>query len=293
MNSDHSHQQEQAYKLVARALNWVAENQADQPDLERLSVEMGLSPYHLQRTFQDWAGVSPKQFLKSLTRQDALARLKRGSSVLDAALESGLSGPGRLHDLMITTEALSPGEVRKLGKGVAIQYGSGPTPFGQAVLAWTDRGINFLGFCEDTGYDTVVHELKNQWPSAEFKLSQKAAAKQLEKIFSDFGKTPLRLWLTGSPFQLKVWEALLSIPENSHASYGQIAAYIGQPRASRAVGSAVGSNPVAWIIPCHRVIRKLGGLGGYRWGEITKQAMIGYEAFVKTGSTGSYTSSTK
>jgi AraC family transcriptional regulator of adaptative response/methylated-DNA-[protein]-cysteine methyltransferase len=269
---------ENTYKQVARALNWVADHQADQPDLERLSVEIGLSPYHLQRTFQDWAGVSPKQFLKSLTRQDALNRLQRGSTVLEAALETGLSGPGRLHDLMITTEALSPGEVRRLGKGVEIQYGSGNTPFGQAVLAWTERGINFLGFCEDVGYDTVINTLKKRWKSANFNIDQKAAADQLEKIFSDCDKTPVRLWLKGSPFQLKVWEALLSIPENAHASYGQIASCIGHPHASRAVGSAIGNNPVAWIIPCHRVIRRLGGLGGYRWGKITKQAMIGYEA---------------
>jgi AraC family transcriptional regulator of adaptative response/methylated-DNA-[protein]-cysteine methyltransferase len=271
---DHEH----AYKQVARALNWVADHHADQPDLERLSVEIGLSPCHLQRTFQDWAGVSPKQFLKSLSRQHALIRLQRGSTVLEAALETGLSGPGRLHDLMITTEALSPGEVRTLGKGVEIQYGSGNTPFGQAVLAWTERGINFLGFCEDVGYDTVINTLKKRWKSANFNIDQKAAADQLEMIFSDCGKTPVRLWLKGSPFQLKVWEALLSIPENAHASYGQIASCIGHPHASRAVGSAIGSNPVAWIIPCHRVIRRLGGLGGYRWGTITKQAMIGYEA---------------
>ena len=271
---DHEH----AYKQVARALNWVADHHADQPDLERLSVEIGLSPCHLQRTFQDWAGVSPKQFLKSLSRQHALIRLQRGSTVLEAALETGLSGPGRLHDLMITTEALSPGEVRRLGNGVEIRYGSGNTPFGQAVLAWTERGINFLGFCEDVGYDTVINTLKKRWKSANFNIDQKAAADQLEMIFSDCGKTPIRLWLKGSPFQLKVWEALLSIPENAHASYGQIASCIGHPRASRAVGSAIGNNPVAWIIPCHRVIRRLGGLGGYRWGKITKQAMIGYEA---------------
>ena len=269
---------EQAYKTVAKALSWVADHRTDQPDLERLSVEIGLSRHHLQRTFQDWAGVSPKQFLKSLTRQDALNRLQRGNTVLDTALETGLSGPGRLHDLMITTEALSPGEVRRLGEGVVIQYGSGNTPFGEAVLAWTDRGINFLGFCEDVGHDTVINTLKNRWRSADFKFDQETAANQLEMIFSDCGKTPIRLWLKGSPFKLKVWEALLSIPQNAHASYGQIAACIGRPHASRAVGSAIGSNPVAWIIPCHRVIRSLGGLGGYRWGTITKQAMIGYEA---------------
>jgi len=270
--------QQQAYKTVAKALNWVADNHEDQPDLERLAREIGLSPHHLQRTFQDWAGVSPKQFLKSLTSHDALDRLQRGSTVLEAALESGLSGPGRLHDLMITTEALSPGEVRRLGEGVEIHYGTGDTPFGQAVLAWTERGINFLGFCQDVGHDMVINTLKTRWKSAKFKNDQKAAANQLEMIFSDCDKIPFRLWLKGSPFQLKVWEALLSIPENAHASYGQIASCIGHPNASRAVGSAIGSNPVAWIIPCHRVIRRLGGLGGYRWGTTTKQAMIGYEA---------------
>ncbi len=268
----------QAYNTIARALNWVADHHADQPDLDRLALEIGLSPHHLQRTFQDWAGVSPKQFLKSLTKQDALNRLQRGSTVLATALETGLSGPGRLHDLMITTEALSPGEVRKLGEGVEIHYGSGNTPFGQAVLAWTERGINFLGFCEDVGYDTVINTLKTRWKSANFKMGQKTAEHQLEMIFSDCDKTPIRLWLKGSPFQLKVWEALLSIPQNAHVSYGQIASCIGHPDASRAVGSAIGSNPVAWIIPCHRVIRRLGGLGGFKWGSITKQAMIGYEA---------------
>lgn len=278
--------QQQAYKMVAKALNWVADHHADQPDLERLALEIGLSPHHLQRTFQDWAGVSPKQFLKSLTRQDALNRLQRGSTVLEAALESGLSGPGRLHDLMITTEALSPGEVRRLGEGVDIYYGTGDSPFGQAVLAWTERGVNFLGFCQDVGHDTVINSLKNRWKSAKFNMDQKAAANQLEMIFSACGKTPVRLWLKGSPFQLKVWEALLSIPENAHASYGQIASCIGHPNASRAVGSAIGSNPVAWIIPCHRVIRRLGGLGGYRWGTTTKQAMIGYEASCFSPDTG-------
>jgi AraC family transcriptional regulator of adaptative response/methylated-DNA-[protein]-cysteine methyltransferase len=269
---------QQSYNTVAKALNWVADHHEDQPDLEHLSREIGLSPHHLQRTFQDWAGVSPKQFLKSLTRQDALNRLQRGSTVLETALETGLSGPGRLHDLMITTEALSPGEVRNLGNGVDIQYGSGSTPFGQAVIAWTGRGINFLGFCEDTGYDAVINALKQRWKSARFTIDQQTASNQLDMIFSDCGSTPVRLWLKGSPFQLKVWEALLAIPENAHASYGQIASAIGHPRASRAVGSAIGSNPVAWIIPCHRVIRRLGGLGGYRWGKITKQAIIGYEA---------------
>ena len=266
------------YQLVARTLKWVASHRQEQPDLEQLSREMGLSPHHLQRTFQEWAGVSPKQFLKSLTRQEARERLISGNSVLETALDTGLSGPGRLHDLMVSTEALSPGEVRSLGKGVEIRYGSACTPFGESILAWTNRGINFLGFTQDTGYDNVVSSLKSRWIDADFVKDQKGARDQLELVFAGTGGKPIRLWLRGSPFQLKVWEALIAIPEGAHATYGQIASRIGQPSASRAVGSAIGSNPVAWIFPCHRVIRQLGELGGYRWGEITKQAMIGYEA---------------
>ncbi len=269
---------ESNYKLIARTLEWVANHHSEQPDLERLSSEMGLSPHHLQRTFQDWAGVSPKQFLKSLTRQAARERLLGGNSVFDSALDAGLSGPGRLHDLMVTTEALSPGEIRTLGKGVEIRYGSGQTLFGEAVLSWTERGINFLGFTEDFGLDNVVNALKDQWKFADFTVDQSGAQEKLNEVFSGIRGTPIKLWLKGSPFQLKVWEALMAIPEGAHASYGQIASRVGNPSASRAVGTAIGSNPIAWIIPCHRVIRQLGELGGYRWGEITKQAMIGYEA---------------
>ncbi len=266
------------YQLVARTLEWVAAHRSDQPDLERLSKEMGLSPHHLQRTFQDWAGVSPKQFLKSLTRQAARHRLIEGYSVLDAALDSGLSGPGRLHDLMVTTEALSPGEIRTLGKGVEIRYGSGQTLFGEALIAWTERGINFLAFTEYSGLNIAVNYLKKQWISADFQSDQSGADQLLGQVFSDTGDQAIKLWLKGSPFQLKVWEALMAIPDGAHASYGQIASRIGHPSASRAVGTAIGNNPIAWIIPCHRVIRQLGELGGYRWGEITKQAMIGFEA---------------
>ncbi len=239
---------------------------------------MGVSPHHLQRTFQKWAGVSPKQFLKSLTRNAALERLKTGSSVLDAALESGLSGPGRLHDLMISTDALTPGEIRQHGQGVQLDYGFGETLFGQALIAWTPRGINFLGFSGENGAELTLATLQEQWAKANFRESSTAAQKQLDTIFSGSNDKPLALWLRGSPFQLKVWEALLEIPDGTHSSYGQLAARIGQPGAARAVGTAVGSNPVAWIIPCHRVIRKMGELGGYRWGGYTKQAMIGYEA---------------
>lgn len=266
------------YELIARAIHWVAEHQPEQPSLELLAEEMGVSPFHLQRTFQDWAGVTPKQFLKSLTRRAALQRLLNGSSVLDAALSAGLSGPGRLHDLTITTEALTPGEIRKRGSGVRLEFGFGETPFGQALVCWNSRGLNFLGFCDELGPQDAFAQLRGQWSNAVFEEDPAAARAWLSRIFSANGEQPLRLWLRGSAFQLKVWEALLDIPEGTHTSYGLLARQIGNPAAARAVGSAVGSNPLAWIIPCHRVIRQLGDLGGYRWGEVTKRAMIGFEA---------------
>jgi len=266
------------YKLISETIQWVAEHQSTQPDLQRLSSEMGVSPHHLQRTFQTWAGVSPKQFLKSLTRKAALDRLKNGCSVLDAALDSGLSGPGRLHDLMISTDALTPGEIRKHGAGVQLDYGFGETLFGRALIAWTSRGVSFLGFSEENGDALTLESLREQWGNASFREDSREAQQWLDVIFSGSNDKSIPLWLRGSPFQLKVWEALLEIPEGTHSSYGQLAARIGQPGAARAVGSAVGTNPVAWIIPCHRVIRQMGETGGYRWGGFTKQAMIGYEA---------------
>lgn len=272
------------YELIARAIRWVADHQSQQPDLDFLATAMGVSPHHLQRTFQNWAGVSPKQFLKSLTRQAALERLMAGNNVLEAALSVGLSGPGRLHDLLVTTEALTPGEIRRRGEGVKLEFGSGATPFGSAVVCWNSRGLNFLGFCQESGTTKVLDELRATWSGAEFTEQPMLAQNWLDRVFDLGQNQPLRLWLRGSPFQLKVWEALLAIPEGAHVSYGSLARQIGQPAASRAVGSAVGANPLAWIIPCHRVIRQMGELGGYRWGTVTKQAMIGLEACRRSGS---------
>lgn len=266
------------YELVAQCLRWLAAHQAEQPDLGRLATEVGVSPYHLQRIFQAWAGVSPKQFLKALTRDAALERLVAGLPVLESAIGSGLSGPGRLHDLVVSTDALTPGEIRSRGRSVDIRYGFGHSLFGEALVAWTRRGITFLGFCEDAGTRRSLDSLMHQYPEAQFVEDRPGAKSWLERVFRDVGRQPPRLWLRGSPFQLRVWTALLSIPPGAHASYGQIAAAIGQPGATRAVGNAVGRNPVAWLIPCHRVIRQIGELGGYRWGPVTKQAMVAYEA---------------
>lgn len=269
---------EKHFDLVACALNWIVENQVYQPRLDVIAGEIGTSPYHLQRVFQAWAGVSPKQFLKFLTREAALERLADGETVLEAALASGLSGPGRLHDLLITTDALTPGEARRRGAGVELAYGFGSTPFGDALVAWNSRGISFLGFCFCLGRERALEELRSRWPDAALSIDDKEAEKRLFSIFQRAGSEPMGVWLRGSPFQLKVWEALLAIPEGSFASYGDIAKMAGCPGAARAVGSAVGSNPVAWLIPCHRVIRSVGELGGYRWGPATKYAMAGFEA---------------
>lgn len=266
------------YDTVAAAIRWMTEHRDQQPDLDSLADAIGVSPHHLQRTFTRWAGVSPKQFLKHLTRTAALERLAEGCSVLDAALSVGLSGPGRLHDLLISTEAVTPGEARTLGSGVRFGFGSGDTPFGGAVTAWSPRGLSFLGFCGDSGPASCIEALREQWPRASFQEDSITAQGWLDQIFAGSRREPLRIWLSGTPFRLKVWQALLSIPPGALATYGSLARLLGQAGAARAIGSAVGANPLAWIIPCHRVIRESGEFGGYRWGATAKQAMIGLEA---------------
>ncbi len=277
MNSQHH------YQLISEALHWLCQNQQNQPSLEELAQHTGLSPHYLQRIFQDWAGVSPKQFLQYLTKAQALERLSQGQTVLDSALSSGLSGPGRLHDLMISTEAMTPGEAKRKGLGVKMRYGYGMTPFGEALLAWTDRGVCFLGFCHEEGKVHAWEHLNQQWPDADLSEDRVQAANELERIFTEKDQQKLKIWLRGSPFQLRVWEALLSLPAGTHCTYGQMAAFTGNAGASRATGSAIGRNPVSWLIPCHRVITSLGTMGGYRWGINTKQAMIGYEAAISAG----------
>ena len=271
------------YQLIADALHWLCQNQQNQPGLEELAAHVGLSPHYVQRLFQEWAGVSPKQFLKYLTKAQAMERLRQGQTVLDSALSSGLSGPGRLHDLLITTQAMTPGEAKLKGLGVEMRYGYGLTPFGEALLAWTDRGVCFLGFCREKGRQHIRKHLSQQWPDANLSEHHSQAGSKLAEIFTEKEHGKLKIWLRGSPFQLRVWEALLNIPPGTHCTYGQLASITGHTGASRATGSAVGRNPVSWLIPCHRVITSLGELGGYRWGTNTKQAIIGYEAAISAG----------
>ncbi|MGB5290482.1 MAG: methylated-DNA--[protein]-cysteine S-methyltransferase [Lysobacterales bacterium] len=269
---------QQHYQLIAQALHWLCQNQQDQPSLEDLAKHVGLSPHYLQRLFQEWAGVSPKQFLKYLTKAQAIERLKQGQTVLDSAISSGLSGPGRLHDLLITTQAMTPGEAKRKGRDVDVSYGYGMTPFGEALLAWTDRGVCFLGFCHEEGRQHSWDHFNQQWPDANLTGNDSKANRKLAEIFDESEPKQLKIWLRGSPFQLRVWEALLKLPSGTHCTYGQLASFAGNAGASRATGSAIGRNPVSWLIPCHRVINSLGTVGGYRWGTNTKRAMIGYEA---------------
>lgn len=264
--------------MAAKAIYWLIEQRDASPSLRALADHLGLSEAHVQKSFQANVGLSPKQFLGLLTRDEALQRLRRGETVLDAALNSGLSGPGRLHDLLIRTDALTPGEARRMGSGVSLEYGFGETPFGRAMLAWSDRGITFLGFDTRGEEALLIENLMQQWPDAGLERNDAQATGRLDAIFDASREQPLRVWLRGSPFQLQVWKALLSIPADHHVSYGQLARKLGKEKASRAVGSAIGRNPVAWLIPCHRVITSSGALGGYRWGLQTKQLMIGIEA---------------
>jgi len=272
MNSQHH------FQMIADSIHWLCQNQQNQPGLEELAEHVGMSPHYIQRIFQEWAGVSPKQFLKYLTKTQALERLRQGQSVLDAAVSSGLSGPGRLHDLIVTTEAMTPGQAKTNGRGVEVTFGYGQTPFGEALLGWTDKGICFLGFAHDDGKDRLWSHFRQQWPDAIVLEDHPQAELKLTEIFTGTDRKDLRIWLRGSPFQLRIWEALISVPSGVHCTYGQLATLTGNPGASRATGTAIGRNPVSWLIPCHRVINSIGTLGGYRWGINTKQAMIGYEA---------------
>lgn len=268
------------YAIVAAAIRYLDAHRAAQPSLAELSAHVGLSPAHLQRVFSAWAGVSPAQFLQYLTRESARHRL-RSLPVLDAALAAGLSGSGRLHDLMLRWEGVTPGEYRSGGAGLQIVYGEAASPFGRCFLARTARGVCKLAFFDDDAAFTW-HEaaLRADWPAATRQRDDAQMAALAALVFPSSGgrREPLRLLLRGSAFQLKVWEALLAIPEGALCSYQNVADAIGAPRATRAVASAIARNDIGWLIPCHRVIRATGEFSHYRWGDTRKQAMIGREA---------------
>ena len=274
----------QDYARIERALNFIRENFRDQPSLDEIADAAALSPFHFQRLFSRWAGVSPKQFLGFLTLDHAKKALDRAESVLDAAYEAGLSGPSRLHDLFVGFEGVTPGEYKAMGGGLDIRTGIHHGPFGDFVIAVTDRGIcalQFFGPETPGGPDAALADIGARFPGARIRAAQDETAALCEAVFGPgHGDTsrPLRLWFKGTNFQIRVWQALLSIPPGALVTYGDIARAIGAPTAARAVGTAVGANPIALLIPCHRVIRA-GNLfdTNYRWGPARKLAMIGWE----------------
>lgn len=268
------------YARVAAVIRYLDEHQAAQPDLAELAVASGLSPAHFHRLFHRWAGVTPKDFLQCLTAEQAKHRLRQSTSVLETALATGLSGPGRLHDLLVTLEAASPGEYKTCGQGMRIDWGRVGSPFGDCSIGWNVRGICHLAFHEPDTEFAVPSELQENWPAAEFHRDDRGARQHTIRIFnfSAAPPAPLRVFVRGTEFQLRVWRALLRIPPGCLASYGRLAEKIAAPQAARAVGTACGANPVAYLIPCHRVIRETGVVQGYRWGNIRKRTLLAWEA---------------
>lgn len=266
------------YARVARAITWLRDHAEHQPDLDTVARAIGLSPAHCQRLFTRWAGVSPKRFLQCLTLAAARDRLAATRNTLDLAAAVGLSGGGRLHDLFVTLEAMSPGEARAGGAGLTIGYGIQATPFGRALVGLTPRGICALHFLD--GNDDGRALLAQQWPQARLLPAARATAVVAHRLFAPLSAPaqPLALLVKGSNFQVQVWRALLALPAGAVTTYGDLAEACDTPGAARAVGAAVGANPVAVLIPCHRVIRASGALTGYRWGVTRKAALLGWEA---------------
>lgn len=280
MKDKNSTQASVDYLRIERAITFLQSNHTHQPELKDVARSIHLSEYHFQRLFSRWAAISPKKFLQYLTVEHAKRVLKESRSLLDATFETGLSSPGRLHDLFITVEAMTPGEFKNEGAGLTILYGFHPTPFGECLLAVTHRGICGLSFVPTGNRARVLAELRKRWAGAKFSAEPVTTQRYVDRLFSRARKTgrkPLPLLLKGTNFQIKVWEALMRIPEGSVVSYEDVARAIGNPKASRAVGSAVGSNPLAYIIPCHRVIQQAGVIGNYHWGSARKKALLGWE----------------
>lgn len=274
-----SRQAESEYSRITRAIEYLVENFRHQPSLEQIAAQVHTSPYHFQRLFLKWVGVSPKKFLQYLSfshaRQVMIAPEK---SLLDVALDAGLSGTGRLHDLCVKIEAMTPGQYKQGAKALEINYSFAETLFGEMIVASTSRGICYMSF--ETDHHGALEGLRKRYPRAGYRHGEDDFHQVVKRIFqpqpSALGE--VKLYLQGTPFQLKVWEALLKIPPGKFTSYGKIAEEIANPKGSRAVGGALGANPVAFLIPCHRVIQQNLGIGGYRWGKARKRALIAWEA---------------
>jgi AraC family transcriptional regulator of adaptative response/methylated-DNA-[protein]-cysteine methyltransferase len=269
------------YGKVEKAIYYIEEHADQQPGLEEVSAHVGLSPYHFQRIFKKWTGVSPKRFLQFLTVENAKQLLDQSASVLETSYDVGLSGSGRLHDLFVSVEAVTPGQFKSGGSGVKLEYGFHQTPFGRAVIAMAKDGLTDLKFVDEEDESKAVHELEKKWPAADITENRSATGKIARWIFGGLERSaegsPIKLWLRGTNFQIKVWQALLRIPEGTIVSYSDVARSIGRPEAVRAAANAVGSNPIAWLIPCHRVLRSSGAIGGYGGGIARKKIMLARE----------------
>lgn len=270
------------YDRVERALAWLADHWREHPSLDEAAEAVGLSPFHFQRIFTRWAGVSPKTFVASIAHAEARRLLEDGASVLDAALDTGLSGPSRLHDLFIAQEAVTPGEAGRRGEGMTLRWGHAPTPFGRGLFAVAPRGLAGLGFVEPGQEDAAFADMHRRFPAADWIHDDEAAAAMAVQAFAGKGE-PVPLVLIGTPFHVQVWKALLRIPAGGTATYGEVAGWAGKPKAYQATGAAIGANPVSLLIPCHRVIARDGRLTGYHWGLARKAAMLGMEAVARAG----------
>lgn len=269
------------YQRVEKAIAFVTAHAREHPDLSSVARATHMSEYHFQRVFTRWAGISPKRFLQFLTLEYAKQQLHDAKALLDVTLAAGLSSPGRLHDLFVSAEAVTPGEFKTRGAGIKISYGFHPTRFGTCLLGVTDRGVCWLSFLGNGDERAAARELHAYWSGAKVGENRSVTTPVAAQIFAGVDgrmDRPLGLLLMGTNFQIKVWEALLRIPAGSLTTYRTVGNMIAAPRAARAIGSAVGQNAIAYLIPCHRVIRESGLLGGYRWGEDRKRAMLGWEA---------------
>jgi AraC family transcriptional regulator of adaptative response/methylated-DNA-[protein]-cysteine methyltransferase len=271
------------YDLMAAALRYIESRREGQPSLDEVAAAIGLSPAHFQRVFSQWVGVSPKRYLQYLTLDHAKRLLKERFTVLDATYASGLSAPSRLHDLFLRWEAMTPGEYAQNGKGLTISWDWFDSPFGAVLAMGTSRGLCGMAFAAEHGRERTLADMRGRWPAADYLQDRGAIADWAGAAFdrgpgNGSGGGEVRLRMIGAPFQIKVWEALLAIPPGHVSTYSEIARGIGNPKAVRAVGTAVGRNPVSWLIPCHRALRRDGELGGYHWGLPLKRAMLAYES---------------
>ncbi|MDB5559198.1 MAG: 6-O-methylguanine methyltransferase [Enterovirga sp.] len=268
------------YERVRRIVSFLSEHWRGQPSIDEIAAHVGLAPAHVHHLFRRWCGLTPKDFLAAITLDNARALLADSASVLETSYEVGLSGPGRLHDLFVVHEAMTPGAYKAGGAGLEMVYGFHPSPFGEAIVVATERGVAGLGFVDDGDREHALADMRRRWPRASYREDAAGTAAYIRRVFEPTlwrNDTPLRVVLIGTDFEIRVWQTLLRIPLGRASTYSGIASHIGRPTAARAVGAAVGRNPISFVVPCHRVLGRSGKLTGYHWGLTRKQAMLGWE----------------